>query len=255
MPTLGQTAVSAIICNYNYARFLYEGLESLANQTHKPLHLIIVDDGSTDDSAAVIDVFLSEWSHLFAHHSFLRNSRNLGKLASLNKAISSLRTPLALILDADDFLPDHAIERLLDRLLVARETNPKIGFIYSDSHLVNETGLVIGIGKSTNWSLDLLKTQSYIPECALTLSSALQQAAPFDESIRVSTKHHKWTKIAEGGWVGHYLPEPLFYYRMHQSNLSGIGRAVLSESDLDGRKDRLLSGYWRTAGPGTLVSD
>ena len=255
MPTHDKTVVSVIICNYNYGRFLHEGLESLANQTHVPLHLIIVDDGSTDDSSAVINAFLSAWGHLFAHHNFIRNERNLGKLASLNKAVESLCTPLALILDADDFLPPHAIERLVNCLLVVREKNPNIGFIYSDSHLVDETGHVIGTGKSTSWSLELLKTHSYIPECALTLSRVLRQASPFDASIRVNTKHHKWTRIAESGWVGHYIPEPLFNYRMHQSNMSGIGRAVLTEGDSDGRKDRLLSGYWRIVGAGPLESN
>ena len=43
------------------------------------------------------------------------------------------------------------------------------------------------------------------------------------------------------------MPEPLFNYRMHQSNISDIGKAVLSEGDAEGRKERLLSGYWRTA--------
>lgn len=250
MPTHHEAAVSIIICNYNYGRFLRDGLESLAEQTRMPQHLIIVDDGSTDDSTAVIDDFLSTRGHLFARHDFIRNGGNLGKLACLNKAVELLDTPFALILDADDFLPAHAIERLLDRLLVAREENPDIGFVYSDSHLVDETGAVIGPGISTDWSLELLKTHSYIPECALTLSGALRRAAPFDESIRVHTKHHKWTKIVDRGWIGHYLPEPLFNYRMHQGNISGIGRAVLSEGGADGRKDRLLSGYWGTAGSG-----
>lgn len=250
MPTHHETAVSVIICNYNYGRFLPDGLESLAKQTQMPQHLILVDDGSTDDSSAVIDDFLSTWGRLFAHHDFIRNETNKGKLACLNKAVELLDTPFALILDADDFLPAHAIERLVDCLRAVRGENPDIGFVYSDSHLVDEAGVVIGRGKSTDWSRELLKTHSYIPECALTLSRALQQAAPFDESIRVSTKHHKWTKIAENGWVGHYMPEPLFNYRMHQGNMSGIGQAVLSEGDTDPRRDRLLSGYWRIAGSG-----
>ena len=247
MPTKDD-AVSVIICNYNYGRFLRDGLESLTGQTRGPLHLILVDDGSRDDSAAVIRDFLALWGHRFARHDVIWNKKNLGKLASLNRAVERLATPLALILDADDTLPAHAIERMAEQLSAARAENPDIGFVYSDSHLVDETGAVIGQGKSAPWSRELLQTHSYIPECALTLSRALREAAPFDEAIRVHTKHHKWTRIAEAGWVGHYIAEPLFNYRMHQANLSGIGQAVLSEDAVDGRRDRLLSGYWRTAG-------
>ena len=96
-------------------------------------------------------------------------------------------------------------------------------------------------------ALELLSTHSYIPECALTLSAPLKEAAPFDESIRVGTKHHKWMRIARSGWIGRYVAEPLFFYRMHDTNMSGIGRSVLDEDDKSGRKDRLLSGYWRVA--------
>ena len=247
MSTHHENAISVIICNYNYGHFVRDGLESLADQSHLPWHLIIVDDGSTDDSRAVIADFLSTKGHLFAKHDFLVNERNLGKLACVNQAVQVLSAPFVLILDADDFLPADAVERLLARILAVREENPDIGFVYSDSYLVDETGAIIGRGKSTDWSFELLRTHSYIPECALTLSCALQKASPFDESIRVSTKHHKWTKIADDGWVGHYIPEPLFNYRMHQDNISGIGQVVLNEDNGDARKERLLSGYWRTA--------
>ena len=56
-------------------------------------------------------------------------------------------------------------------------------------------------------------------------------------------------------WAGHYVPEPLFFYRMHDANMSGIGRSVLAEDDRTGRKDRLLSGYWRVAESGEIAPD
>ena len=240
-------SVSAIVCNYNYGGFIHETLESLARQTHRPERLIIVDDGSHDSSHAVIDDFLGARGDLFAHCRFIRNEINAGKLACINTALRFVDTRFAIILDSDDFVPEHAIESLLARLLSAREAAPEVGFVYSDSHLVDEDGEVIGRGRSAEWSRKLLETHSYIPECALTVSAALKQAAPFDETIRVSTKHHKWMRIARAGWIGRYVPEPLFFYRMHDGNMSGIGRSVLAEDDDSGRKDRLLSGYWRIA--------
>lgn len=250
MSTDAENAVTVIICNYNYGKFVRDCLDSLAGQSRIPSNLIIVDDASTDDSRAVIESFLSDNAHLFQKHVFLSNTENSGKLACINKAIALLETPYSLILDSDDYLPPEAIERLLERMLAARERNPAIGFAYSDSYLVDETGAEIGRGKSADWSLELLRTHSYIPECALTMSEALRDAGLLDDSIRVSTKHHKWMRIAEAGWEGHYIPEPLFHYRMHQNNISGIGKSVLSEDGGDARKERLLSGYWRTAETG-----
>ncbi len=248
-------SVSAIVCNYNYGRYIHETLESLARQTHRPHRLIIVDDASDDLSPAVIDGFLCASGDLFGHCHFIRNEVNAGKLACLNKALALVDTRFSIILDSDDFVPEHAIQSLLASLLSARQTAPEVGFVYSDSDLVDAGGAVIGRGRSAEWSLKLLATHSYIPECALTLSAALKAAAPFDETIRVGTKHHKWTRIARAGWTGRYIAEPLFFYRMHDANMSGIGRSVLAEDDDSGRKDRLLSGYWRIAESDEISAD
>ncbi len=247
MTTNEVNSVSAIVCNYNYGGFIHETLESLARQTHRPERLIIVDDASDDRSPSVIDDFLDARGDSFAHCHFIRNEVNAGKLACLNTALALVDTRFSIILDSDDFVPEHAISSLLASLVSARQAVPEVGFVYSDSYLVDSGGAVISRGRSAEWSLELLATHSYIPECALTLSAALKAAAPFDETIRIATKHHKWMRIARAGWIGRYVAEPLFFYRMHDANMSGIGRSVLAEDDETGRKDRLLSGYWRIA--------
>ena len=140
-------SVSAIVCNYNYGRFINETLESLVRQTHRPERLIIVDDGSQDFSQTVIDDFLGTHGELFAHHHFIRNEVNVGKLACINKALPFVDTRFAIILDSDDIVPEHAIESLLANLLNAMEGAPKVGFVYSDSHLMDEEGEVIGRGR------------------------------------------------------------------------------------------------------------
>ena len=59
---------------------------------------------------------------------------------------------------------------------------------------------------------------------SLCLAAPVLEAAPYDEAIRKGTKHHKWKKIVANGWNGRHLAEPLFCYRMHDANLSGIGK-------------------------------
>ena len=226
MSRRSSTAITVLIPNFNYGRFLDDCLGSLVRQTRIPEGLIVIDDGSTDNSKSVVESFLASKGHVFRDRTFLPNRDNAGKLACINQAVALLDTPYALILDSDDFLPEHAIETLLKHLLAARADNPYVGFVYSDSVLVNEENVEIGRGRSTPWCPRLLKRQSYIPECGLTLSAALKRAAPFDDTIRVGTKHHKWCKIADEGWIGHHIAEPLFYYRMHQNNISGIGKSI-----------------------------
>ncbi len=76
----------------------------------------------------------------------------------------------------------------------------------------------------------LAHDKRYIPETAPTVTSVLRAVLPFDEAITIHTKQHKWKKIVRAGWKGVYFPEPLFYYRMHEHNKSGIGKKVSNNS-------------------------
>lgn len=238
--------VCVVIPNHNYGRYIGTALDSVLQQTHALLDIIVVDDGSTDDSLQIIESKLpacSEQRRTLLH----KQTPNQGKLSALNAVMHEVTAPYMLTLDADDrLLPDY-IERTLRVMQRARADDPGIAIVYSDCMLINEHGAVIDRGRSTAFDADKLKTLSYIPEPALCLSEAYLQVMPFDTSIKVGTKHHKWLRMTAKGWRGLHIPEPLFQYRMHSRNLSGIGRRVLAESESGARGERILSGYWITA--------
>jgi hypothetical protein len=102
----------------------------------------------------------------------------------------------------------------------------------------------LALGRSCRFDPELLSTESYIPDCGPTFTSALLAVSPFDENVRIGTKHWKWRKIVEAGGRGVHIPMPLFYYRMHEDNLSGIGSRILCEAKSGKIRERLLSGYW-----------
>lgn len=240
--------VSIIICNLNYARYLPDALDSVANQSYKEIELLLIDDGSSDNSKSVLESFRSDFKERFTPIRLHLYNENQGKLSRLNKHIPELSGELSLILDSDDFLDESFLTVSIHELI-----KQNTGFVYTQCFLVNELGekLVDGkngyplIGKSCDWDRELLYTASYIPECGLTRTEALKQAVPFDEKIKIGTKHHKWNKIAMAGWTGCYIPKPLFSYRMHDRNLSGIGRHILgNQSPIS--ENVILSGYWKT---------
>jgi glycosyltransferase involved in cell wall biosynthesis len=240
--------VSVLITNHNYGQFLPLCVGSLLSQlTSKEIELIIVDDGSTDGSLDVIDSLKDRHSTQFHSFMTLRLDTNRGKLHALNVGLRQVTGAVTIILDADDYLDAEYIDRTVDMLIKSNAVNDKIAFVYTDCWLVNEEGTILSRGKSTHFDASLLRTKSYVPECAPTWTCALHAALPFNETIRVATKHHKWQKILDAGWEGVYLEEPLFYYRMHYCNLSGIGLRILSEILDDGpRSSSILSGYWPT---------
>lgn len=238
--------LSVIMPNYNYGRYIAEAIQSLAGQDYRPIELIVVDDASTDNSLEVVEETLSQIDS-FERTEVISIKANGGKLAAINCALGKIRGEYSIILDSDDYLTPHYVSRCVTELLSAQKADPRIGFVYTDCTLVSDDGTELDRGKSTAFDPEMIKEYSYVPEPAVVMTRALVEAGPFDVSIRRGTKHHKWRRIVDNGWHGKHLAEPMFFYRMHDRNLSGIGKAVLAEVDNGRQGHRILSGYWPTA--------
>jgi len=235
--------VSVIIPNYNYARYIALAIESVRAQDHPAIELVVVDDCSSDDSVPAIRRALA-LPHRFTRVEVIELPANLGKLGALNRAVSACRGKYCITLDSDDMLTSGYVSRCVAELEQARSADRRTAFVYSNCRLIGPDGRLLGQGKSTAFDPRLIERFSYIPEPALTLMEAMREVMPFDETIRRGTKHHKWKRIIGKGWRGRHIAEPLFAYRMHRDNLSGIGARVLDEVAGGDRSERILSGYW-----------
>lgn len=238
--------LSIIVPNFNYGRFIERTLQSVLEQDYPDIELIVVDDGSHDDSVERVERVLTQ-QDLLNRTELIAFGNNRGKLAALNAAVEQARGKYFIILDADDWLSNSYASRCIDELRRCREKDESIGFVYSDCNLMGADGEYLDRGRSTPFDKDLVGKLSFLPEPALTLTEAIRQAGPFDERIRKATKHHKWVRIVTQGWYGRYINEPLFYYRMHTDNMSGIGQRVAAENRKGARGERILSGYWQVS--------
>lgn len=240
----GTGLLTVLIPNFNYGSYIERAIDSVLAQDYSSVELIVVDDGSKDDSLAVIEKALAADNRL-QRSELIAFKRNRGKLAALNAALEVTSGEYSIILDSDDYLATNYASRCIAELRTARQHDASMGFVYTDCTLIDDDDRYIDRGHSTMFDASLVDRLSFLPEPALTLTEALKSAAPFDESIRRATKHHKWRRIVAGGWAGLHLAEPLFYYRMHDANMSGIGQKVLSEAESGTRGARILSGYWQ----------
>ncbi len=236
--------LSVVIPNHNYGRFVGEAIASIAGQSYRPIELIVVDDASTDNSVEMIEKAFSEHGDALVSTRLIALKDNVGKLGALNRALEHVRGKYFIILDSDDILKPEYVERTITELENARKEDDTIAFLYTDCMLINQEGEELDRGKSTGWDPALLERYSFVPEPATCLAGPVLDAAPYDEAIRKGTKHHKWKKIVTAGWNGRHLPEPLFCYRMHDANLSGIGKRVIGEVESGIGGERILSGYW-----------
>lgn len=220
--------VSIIIANYNSKKFILDTLKSLANQSYNNLEPIIIDDCSTDESPQIIEKFIKEF---LPSGKFIKNYENLGggntKLKGLNLASGQIQA----FLDCDDFLEKDAIMKMVEM----HKLLPECGLIYSNAYLVDTNGNIKG----------LLNKASKIPEgfTILDNGTAFHLATwkkdhydrcktGFDEKFNVAYDLDLYYKLEEVTKT-HYVDEPLYYYREHDSNLSlGFNRLGLSLTEL-----------------------
>jgi hypothetical protein len=96
--------VSVVIVNYNYARFLRDAILSVLGQTYSELEMVIVDDGSTDGSREIIE--------LFRNRATVILQENHGPMSAYNAGYAASRGDLVIFLDADDMLRPGAVEEV-----------------------------------------------------------------------------------------------------------------------------------------------
>lgn len=124
-------SISVAMGVYNNAAFLGEAIESILAQTAADFEFLIVNDGSTDSSGAIIDDFARRDARIRPLHQ-----ENQGLIASLNRAIAEARAPLIARMDGDDVsLPER-----FSRQIAFLEANPDHGVVGTNTHDLDEQG-------------------------------------------------------------------------------------------------------------------
>jgi glycosyltransferase involved in cell wall biosynthesis len=228
--------VSVIIPNHDYAVFLPGAIDSVARQSHARKEVVVVDDGSADDSVDVARELERSYRGAFDTFRVMALPENGGKLHAVNQGMQSVRGEITVVLDADDRLQPDYLAITVSELEDRRATG--VAFVYTDCFLVDAEGDVLGIGRARDFDDEQLEVSSYIPACAAVRTETVRDVLPFDERVRIGTNHHRWRRIARAGWRGVRLAEPLFRYTLHERNLSGIGSKL---------RGTVRGGEWRLA--------
>jgi glycosyltransferase involved in cell wall biosynthesis len=238
-----QPLVSVVVPSYNHARYVVDALRSVFRQTYRNLELIVFDDGSKDDSPAVIDALL-EKECPFPYHFVARENR--GAAATLNEAIARASGEYVNPLNSDDeFEPgriEHMVERVANRsrewgfsAVVAMQAT---GEPIPDSS-IDERVASLRRATETNavpFGIALLQYNYAISTGNLFFSRSLYGKLHGFDDLRYN---HDWDFAVRALW--HAEPEfvalPLYRYRMHGSNtiLESRERANAEAVDLFSR--------------------
>lgn len=206
--------VAAIIPCYNHGRFLAESIESVLNQTYQDVELVVVNDGSTDETRAVAASFGERIRYL--------EHENQGLCASRNKAIEATDSRYLAFLDADDqWHPDK-----LARQIPLLEADEDVGLVHTDGFVLTEQGMGERIlaraepaGLSGKLFERLLMGNPILGPSVVVRRSCLEKVGLFDEHLGGCGDWDLWLRICRR-WKAVYVPEPLLYYRRHASSVS-----------------------------------
>lgn len=197
--------VSIIIPCYNYGRFLGESIESALAQTYAPIEIIVVNDGSTDNTREVASRYPVKFI----------DQKNQGAARTFNSGIHEASGKYVVILSADDRFDPSYVEKTVTVL----EDNPSLMFAYTHTILF---GAKSGIMKSKEFSVDTLRLANYITGTTLMKKEAFRVVKGFDPELTCLEDWDMWLTFAENGFYGKLLPEALFHYRIHATTSRNI---------------------------------
>lgn len=191
-----QPLVSVIIPTYRRASLLALALERVRRQTYRHLEIIVVDDGSPDNTAEVVRVNAAQDDRV----RYIRHERNKGLPAGRNTGVRAAGGEYIAFLDDDDEWRPDKIERQL------RAMN---GF---DAVLciALSNGRPLRLHRRERVTLDDLRRGSFDPSSLLARSDVLREV-PFDESLREGEDWDAFIRIAQRYAIG-WVPEPLLLY-------------------------------------------
>jgi len=201
--------ITIYITNHNYGRFISKSINSVLNQSFKKYELIIIDDGSTDNSIDIINKYCKKNKDII----FIKQNKR-GLVASNNIAINLAKGRYIVRLDADDWLKSDALKEMFKAI----ERNNKIAMVFPDYYEVDIYGRIISRFVRHNFKKVNLKDQPAHGACSLIRLSILKKIGGYDEKFMCQDGYYIWMKLLK--YDVKNINKPLFYYRKHGSNLT-----------------------------------
>ncbi len=204
------TKVSIVITAHNYAKFLAKALECALAQTYDDFEVVVVNDGSTDDTAAVIGTYADD------PRVKIVTLEGVGLAAASNRGVGAASGEYIVRLDADDWFDENLV--LVLATYLDRDAN--IGLVFCDYHTVDVHGDLIHTVRraKTNDEVELLD-RPCLGAGAMYRRACFDAIGGYNEALRYQEDYDFWIKFIDKFQVRN-ISLPLMYYRQHGSSMS-----------------------------------
>jgi glycosyltransferase involved in cell wall biosynthesis len=206
--------VSVVIPTYNYARFVGAAVASALAQTYSACEVIVVDDGSTDDTRAVLAPWEGRIRYLYQENQGLSAARNTGILAAQGDYIA--------LLDADDLWHSAKLEAQMRYLA----DHPEVGLLACDRVTAEPppwpaVDLAPSLSARDITLEELVLATRFGPSSAVIARRCFERVGYFDPVLRSAEDREMWLRIASVYPI-RKLALPLWWYRVHPANMSAV---------------------------------
>jgi len=204
--------VSVVIPTYNRASFLKEAVDSVLAQTYVIDELIIIDDGSTDNTEETIKDYTDKRIKYFKHE---KNKGNIGGSIARNTGIKLATGEFIAFLDDDDLWQPQKIEK---QLALFDKAPARVAAVYTGYYVINDQKNIVGLinPKDSYSSFNKLITRNWIGTTSTVMvrATVLAKIGLFDETLPACQDWDLWIRIARKYTI---LPlkEPLVKLRVH----------------------------------------
>jgi len=214
---MSQPSLSVVITAYNYGKYLKGCIESVLNQTWRDFEIIVVNDGSTDDTDNVIAPYLSDQRIHYV------KQKNAGQANAKNTGIRHAKGDFIAFLDADDLWEANKLEEQIPLF-----QDPLVGLVYSTARYIDEKGnavqfehrskyLVARSGQVTRH----LFFDNFIPfSSSVVRKECLDRWGVFDEGLSMGIDWDLWLRLSVH-YKFSFVDKPLLVYRIgHAGQMS-----------------------------------
>ncbi len=219
-------SLSVVIPAYNSACFIADAIESVLKQTVLPDEIIVIDDGSTDETALIAESFGPPVRVFRRQRSRQAASRNFGVREATSEWIA--------FLEADDVWEPNKLELQLEELSKTPSADVcYTGRIEFEGHGGKPRfGNIISVAKPANILKDRFRTTNFLPSSVIIRRSQFLSVGGFDPHFVVVQDWDLWLRLLHAGVTFVACSEPLVHYRLHsQSVTSGNGLSALRAKD------------------------
>lgn len=209
--------ISVVVPTYNNARYIAQALESVLAQEGPIKEVIIIDDGSTDESAKILEGYKGK-----ADITIIYNQKNMGPSYSRNIGINKARGRYVTFLDADDYWLHGNLVGLYSNV----KSNLDSQVVFGEHTLLNEYGELLPQepffpeeGVIADLDQQIFK-RNCVSMSSVLIDTKLAQEVLFDESLRSAEDYDFWIRVAASGAQFYHIHQAAAVYRKHSTSLS-----------------------------------